>query len=473
MEIEQVRDVLSSSPNFAVIIRGDRCTGKTSLLNRIRNLLTEEDWQGRYFAPLTIEPRSVRTIEDFARELWHGLGNALKDIELNSLTEIASSFKFESYSDFGKRLKHLNSQFPDVTFVVFVDEFDKVAHDIDEVEYRRIVDLVHYIVEKTEFPVQFFISLLRDLPEIYGSSIPSRRLDLKSFSRDDIDKMILGILGTYAHPNKKTLAKLYNFGGGNPYFAKMLLEKLFERCGTDITKWNLDKTFSEAVQRAAHSPEAHEVFSSIYNKYLNDDERYVVAWAASKEDCLLNMQEISEKPAKLRIALKAALKDLCERNYLLQQSDGNYRLQIALMGERFKGWSKFELELERLNVFPTSGINPAGLSPKLVSQGVCIDESTQQIYIDGQRIVDEPPDLQYRALVYLVRNVGRVVSRNELTEYLHNTDAKTDQSLDTLIHRLRDMLDDTQKPHKYLETVHGRGFRMENAVIVHTLPENN
>ena len=472
IELEQIKNVLSSpNTDIAVIIRGDRCTGKTSLLNRIQNLLSEEDWQGRRFAHLVLGARSIRSVEDLARELWAGLRKALQDAGLNPPDEMEDSFFFKTYADFAQRLEHLSAQFPGLTFVAFIDEFDKIVHDhdIDGVEYKRIIDLIHYVIEQTKFPLLFFLSLLRELPDLYGSSVASRLIHLRAFSRGNTDKMILGILGVYAHPNKKTLAKLYEYGGGNPYFTKMLLEKLSEQDGIDTSKWNLDRMFSEAVQLAANSLEADEVFGSIYNKYINDDERYVLAWAASKQDFLLDAQEVSEKTAEVRTALK----ELCKRDYLIQLSDGNYRLKIALMGEWFKGWSKSELELERLKVIPLSKTDLVSLPSQIISDGLYIDESTQQIYAEGKRIAVEPTDLQYRAVVYFVQHVGQVVSRDELINHLHPDEAylKSDQSLDTLVHRLRDLLSDLQKPYKYLETVRKRGFRMKNAVLARTILE--
>ena len=462
IELEQVKNVLSSTTDIVITIQGERSTGKTSLLNRIRNLLTDEDWKDRQFAHLALEPRSIRTVEDLARELWDGLRKALQDAALNPPAEMDNTLSFGTYAEFAQRLESLNDRYPAVTFVAFVDEFDKISPDIGEMEYKQIIGLIHYIVEETRFPLLFIVCIRQDLPETYGSPVPSRKIYLRPFSHDNIGEMARSILGTYPHPNDELLDELYKYSGGNPYLAKLLLNKLFEQQGNDIVKWKLGET----VQSAAESPEARHVFSSIY-KYLNDNERYVLVWAASKEDYLLNVQEISEKTAEVRTALK----DLCGRSYLVQHSDGSYRLQIALMGEWFKRWSKFELELERLRVIPSSKTDPADLPSEITSHGICIDESTQQIYVEGKRMAVDPTDLQYRALIYFVQHVGRVVSRDELVNHLHPDEAylKSDQSLDTLIHRLRDLLGDRQKPYRYLETVHRRGFRMKNASLVRTI----
>ena len=88
---------------------------------------------------------------------------------------------------------------------------------------------------------------------------------------------------------------------------------------------------------------------------------------------------------------------------------------------------------------------------------VAIDFSAQVARID-----DAPLELttyEYRVLEYLVRERGRVVSKQELADYLYPHDEDRDSNvLEVLIGRLRRKLD-PQGTLAPIETVRGRGYR--------------
>ena len=86
-----------------------------------------------------------------------------------------------------------------------------------------------------------------------------------------------------------------------------------------------------------------------------------------------------------------------------------------------------------------------------------IDFTAQQV-----RIADEPVELttfEYRMLEMLVRERGRVVSKQELADYLYPHDEDRDSNvLEVLIGRLRRKLDPDGKLYP-IETLRGRGYR--------------
>jgi two-component system, OmpR family, response regulator PhoP len=88
---------------------------------------------------------------------------------------------------------------------------------------------------------------------------------------------------------------------------------------------------------------------------------------------------------------------------------------------------------------------------------VAIDFSAQAVRLDG-----EPLDLttfEYRLLEYLVRERARVVSKQELSDYLYPHDEDRDSNvLEVLIGRLRRKLD-PQGALVPIETLRGRGYR--------------
>jgi DNA-binding winged helix-turn-helix (wHTH) protein len=467
-EIEQVKQVLNTTTDIVVVIQGERCAGKTSLLNRVRNMLEEEDWPGQRFLHFWLSPSGAYTVEAFAQEIWHGMRDVLREAGLTTPPEMTAPFQFTTFSSFAHQLERLGAHLPEVRFVAFMDEFDQVPNTIGEMEYKQIIGLMHYIVEQTRFPLLFCISAFRDLPKYYGSPVPQFKLLLPPFSRPDTDEMINGLLDGYASPTDESLKKFHEYTRGNPHFVKALLDRLFELGALGTQAFTLEQ-LRQAVDLALQMPDTRDILKDIYDEHLNDAERYVLLWLASKEGYSLPKQEMA--PSKPEI--QSAIRRLCERDYLIQRADGGCHLRIGIIGEWLQTWVQQQLEAERLRVPGIFGkrekVNklPVGIT----THGLCIDLSTQQVYVEGAQISVELSDLQYRALVYLAQNAGRVVSRDELANHLHpdETYISTDQSLDTLIHRLRDALNDRQKPARYLETLRKRGFRLKNTTLARTI----
>ena len=84
--------------------------------------------------------------------------------------------------------------------------------------------------------------------------------------------------------------------------------------------------------------------------------------------------------------------------------------------------------------------------------------TNQQVLLDGVEL--ELTSYEYRLLEYLAKKQGRVVSKDELRDYLypHDTDPESNV-LTVLLSRLRRKLDPhgTRSP---IETLHGRGYRL-------------
>jgi two-component system response regulator PhoP len=88
---------------------------------------------------------------------------------------------------------------------------------------------------------------------------------------------------------------------------------------------------------------------------------------------------------------------------------------------------------------------------------VAIDFSAQVARLDG--VVLELTTFEYRVLEYLVRERARVVSKQELSDYLYPHDEDRDSNVvEVLVGRLRRKLDvaGTLAP---IETLRGRGYR--------------
>jgi two-component system response regulator PhoP len=88
---------------------------------------------------------------------------------------------------------------------------------------------------------------------------------------------------------------------------------------------------------------------------------------------------------------------------------------------------------------------------------LAIDFSAQTAQLQGVPL--ELTSFEYRVLAYLVRERARVVSKQELSDYLYPHDEDRDSNvLEVLIGRLRRKLD-PQGTLVPIETLRGRGYR--------------
>ncbi|MEM7028366.1 MAG: winged helix-turn-helix domain-containing protein [Chloroflexota bacterium] len=97
-------------------------------------------------------------------------------------------------------------------------------------------------------------------------------------------------------------------------------------------------------------------------------------------------------------------------------------------------------------------------------KGLLIDIESGGVYIDGQAI-DSLTNLEYRLLLLLYGNLDKICDKYRIVEavwgedYIEEVD---DARIEKLISRLRQKLEPNPSEPKYLMTVRGRGYRLQN-----------
>ena len=94
----------------------------------------------------------------------------------------------------------------------------------------------------------------------------------------------------------------------------------------------------------------------------------------------------------------------------------------------------------------------------LVFEGLRLEKETRAVSLEGEEL--NLTTLEFELLCLLMESHGRVLSRNRLIERLRGIDAEVyDRSVDMLICRLREKLnDDSQKP-KFIKTIRLTGYQ--------------
>lgn len=194
-------------------------------------------------------------------------------------------------------------------------------------------------------------------------------------------------------------------------------------------RWPLDRTRPITIGRSTDCDISlpDRQVSRFHARVSWRGDTYQVEDLGSKNGTHVNGQEVRE-PA------------------LLQDGD---ELQIAL---------RFKL------AFVDAGAT-APLSFDNTSQGLRMDAETRQVWVNGV-LLDPPLSLhQYRLLEGLWESGGGVVTREQIVNAVWpeaSGEGVSEQAIDALVRRLRERLAEIDKDFRYVVTVRGHGFRLEN-----------
>ena len=115
----------------------------------------------------------------------------------------------------------------------------------------------------------------------------------------------------------------------------------------------------------------------------------------------------------------------------------------------------------------TIPLGPSDFEKSVISyfRRLRVDQGAYRVWIQNKEV--EPPlsSLQFNFLACLTAAEGKVVSRQEIIEYVWSTQESigvTDQALDALVRRLRDRLSEAYPDHEFIITVRGQVFRLDN-----------
>lgn len=107
----------------------------------------------------------------------------------------------------------------------------------------------------------------------------------------------------------------------------------------------------------------------------------------------------------------------------------------------------------------TTAIDPI----KVPQPNLVVDAAAARVTLDGQPLYPPLSPNQFSLLALLVENPGRIVTREEICEYVWGLGEEvSDQTLDALVSRLRKRLLDADPSHDYLITRRGFGLMFQN-----------
>ena len=97
---------------------------------------------------------------------------------------------------------------------------------------------------------------------------------------------------------------------------------------------------------------------------------------------------------------------------------------------------------------------------RIVIGGICLDDGTKTVTVDGEVVGLTP--IEYNILLLLMRNPGRVFSSVQIYEKVWNESAcGSEGAVAVHIRHLREKLEITPSEPRYLKVVWGLGYKME------------
>lgn len=92
--------------------------------------------------------------------------------------------------------------------------------------------------------------------------------------------------------------------------------------------------------------------------------------------------------------------------------------------------------------------------------GFMIDDDRKEVTVDGESVKLTP--IEYRILLFLVQNQGRVFSINQIYENIWNEEAiAADNTVAVHIRHIREKIEINPKEPRYLKVVWGLGYKVE------------
>ena len=190
-------------------------------------------------------------------------------------------------------------------------------------------------------------------------------------------------------------------------------------------------------------------------------------WAADAESCLRFFKDNTTDLILLDINLgDTSGFDLCKQLREItdipilfisaRQSDDDMLLALSIGGDDYiqKPYSLSVL-LAKVKVVLGRYRN-TGSTTSLAIGDFVLDERGHAIYLNGEKV--ELKMMEFKLLSYLMKNHGRVISKEELFKKVWEDSITGDNTLNVHIRRLREKLEKDSNNPEYIKTVWGLGY---------------
>jgi DNA-binding winged helix-turn-helix (wHTH) protein len=191
-------------------------------------------------------------------------------------------------------------------------------------------------------------------------------------------------------------------------------------------------------------------------------------------DIAITNQQVSREHARVFLSDRGpALEDLGSKN-------GTFHNGKPVTGTRHLiDGDVIQIALAQEFVFlgqdATVPLAPGDFESSVISyfRRIRLEKESRRTWILNRELNPPLSSLQFSFLSALIESGGRVLSRSEVINAVWGSQQSlgvTDQALDALVRRLRERISEIDPDFKYIITVRGQGFRLDNPAFTQSSP---
>jgi hypothetical protein len=332
-ELKELYSSLSSSKPNALVIMGERLTGKTSLLNVTLEWATSEE--GRY--KVVMLSSKARSRNEFAAELVTGIGKVTQDVMSIGQESHAVRSRSQTVTDIAWTLRELLALAPSTHILVCVEELDALIRDSPGRVGQEIAELIRYMLAVTDLPLAFLFTMTQPPQELlmsYASPFltSSRIVRVGPWLYNEARQFVTWLLARTASVTLLEVEHqaIYDAAGGNPYFTKAILHTLLNHYATADVADRLEQAIANALELSEVQVSLHNIF----HVHLSEVERELMHYLASRYEGTSGLTE--EEAQEQGIAFRKAAIELEQRGYLRRNGQNHWVLRLGLLGRWLK-----------------------------------------------------------------------------------------------------------------------------------------
>jgi len=336
-------------------IIGQKRVGKTSLARAVENKLRRDsDIEVLFLESGALRSSSAETtVNSICEEIWDFLSTVLPPgFEQKPLEKDGSLVPVT------KLLNILKGSKPDARFLVVIDEFDEINHELCTTSDLGDTFFLNIRALSNRPNLGFLLvgaERMAYVMDSHGQKLNKfNRVSLDSFRRRDewadYVKLVKGKLEESIHWHDSAIESLYENTNGNPYFTKQICSKIFERSvslkDTDITNEEVASAVLEFVKESDVNAFQHFWADGIAGDRKEQDRvsrkqaRVLQAFARVKrktnpplETTEANIIDAKSGPLLLPADVAPILNSFLRRTILVQEND-TYKAAVPL----FEHW---------------------------------------------------------------------------------------------------------------------------------------
>lgn len=333
-EVSAVFSHLADPAARVIFLLGERRSGKSSAIRHIEYVLKRRD------PNIGFRTINLTSTEEFSTVLLESIreyviSKVQTDLAINTIPIEPD----DSPQELRNKISQMMFTIPNERLILAIDELDSILYEAKNAE--SIVSLVNALATDTTINIRLLVTMSQ-VPELllgtFLESQLSHAVTLRPFPKEDMDEMVLKIVGDAQVLSKRDLQVIYEYSGGWPFYAKLLLMSMAE---LESGQEQLDQALV-ILSNSQYLTSPKRAIERMYDAHLDDNEKALILLLAEYDGHLTKTEMML-----VGSAIQGAARKLSERDFVQMELDGGCRFRIGLLGSLVRSMTHFDLEVYR------------------------------------------------------------------------------------------------------------------------------